>query len=501
MSDNTELLNVKKRMPDILECIANLSSDEVFTPPSIANKLLDLVPKNIWSNPDTKILDPCCKTGIFLREAAKRLMTGLAEVIPDEKTRREHIFSKMLYGYGITELTSLISRRTLYYSKKANGKESIVKFDDTDGNIKYQNLTHTFKNGKCIYCGAAEKEYRRDKELEQHAYNFIHPNNLLENMTFDLIIGNPPYQLGDGGHGASAKPLYHKFVEQAKKLEPKYISMIIPARWYAGGKGLDEFRAEMLADKRLRYLVDYPDAAECFPGVEIKGGVCYFLWDEGHKATCEVKNIVGGKETDFVERDLSQYEVFIRFNEAVGILKKVQAKGKSTLDSKVSSRKPFGFATNFDNYKNQEFEDSVKIYVRGEVGWIDKDLITVNQQWVSEHKVLLARASEGSGSFPNGVTGKPIVADNNSCCTETYLVIDTYDTQEEAQNMADYIKTRFFRFLVSLKKNTQDTNKDRFSFVPDLDMSQAWSDEVLYKRYGINEKEQKFIESMVKEMK
>lgn len=495
----------KKRMPDILECIANLSSDEVFTPPQVANAILDLLPKEVWSNPNLKFLDPACKTGIFLREIAKRLMTGLENKIPNEEDRREHIFKNMLYGIAITDITGLTSRRSLYYSKDASGKKSVIKFDNCNGNIIYENQIHTFENRKCIYCGAAEMILSRGESLESHAYQFIHQdiNNLFKDMKFDVIIGNPPYQLSDGGFGASAMPIYHKFIETAMNLEPRYLSMIIPSRWFAGGKGLDDFRAKMLSDKRLRTLVDYPNAEECFPGVEIKGGVCYFLWDSKHNSECEVVSMLNGEEVSRAKRFLDEHDVFIRFNESIEIIKKIKSKNEVTLDKKVSSMKPFGFRTFFNDFKKKEFNNSVKIYVNptlGKVGWVDKDKIIINKNWVNKYKILLAMAAEGKGTYPNNIIGKPILAEKNSCCTETYLVCDIFDTKEKAQNFEKYVRTRFFRFLISLKKNTQHLSKDRFSFVPDLDMSQEWTDEKLFKRYGITEKEQEFIKSIVKEM-
>lgn len=322
-------------------------------------------------------------------------------------------------------------------------------------------------------------------------------------MKFDVIIGNPPYQLKDGGHGASASPLYHKFVQQAIAAKPRYMSMIIPSRWFAGGKGLDEFRAHMLADRRIKVLVDHADAGECFPGVEIKGGVCYFLWDEKHGIEaaddCLVRNL-SGDAVDEAHRRLDGYDVFIRFNKAVSILEKVMALKEQVLDTQVSSRKPFGFATNFDDYKKKHFEGSVQLYARGEVGWVAADKIVVHTEWISKWKVLTAMAAEGDGKFPNRITGRPIVAAPNSACTETYLVLGVFGSETEATNFAAYQKTRFFRFLVSLRKNTQHLTRDRFSFVPKLDMAEAWDDAKLYARYGITAEEAAYIESMIKEM-
>jgi site-specific DNA-methyltransferase (adenine-specific) len=495
----------RKRTPDILECIANLSSDEVFTPPVIANSILDLLPEEVWMNKNLKFLDPACKTGIILRECARRLMIGLEKEIPDEDERRNHIFKNMLYGISITSITSLMSRRSLYYSKSGITEYAVVKFKNEEGNILYKNIEHTFEKRKCIHCGAPQELLDRVEGMELHAYQFIHQdiNQIFNNMKFDVIIGNPPYQLNDGGFGASAMPIYHKFIEKAIDLNPKYISMIIPSRWFAGGKGLDDFREKMLKDKRMKVLVDHPNAEDCFPGVEIKGGVCYFLWDSKHTGECEVVSMLGGEEVSRAKRKLDEHDTFIRFNESIEIINKIKKKNEETLDKKVSSRKPFGLSTNFNDFKQKEFVGGVKIYANpslGRIGWVNKNKIEINKNWINKYKVLLPKAGEGKGTYPNAIIAKPILSEKNSCCTETYIVIDVFDDKKKAENMSKYIKTRFFRFLVSLKKNTQDNPKNVFSFVPDLDMSTEWTDEKLFKKYGIDEKEQEFITSIVKEM-
>lgn len=492
-----------RHKPDILDCIANLSNDEVFTPPAVANKMLDLLPPDVWTNPALRFLDPGCKSGVFLREAAKRLMKGLEVAISDEAARREHIFKKMLHGIAITELTAQISRRTLYYSKDASSEQSVVQLPTADGNIRYQNIAHTFKAGSCIHCGAPEAAARDLESLESHAYLFIH-EELDPTMKFDVIIGNPPYQLKDGGHGASASPLYHKFVQQAMAANPRYMSMIIPSRWFAGGKGLDEFRAQMLADRRMKALVDHLDPTECFPGVDIQGGVCYFLWDREHGKTasdaCVVRNMADG-EVDEATRRLDGYDVFIRFNKAVSILEKVRALGEPTLETQISSRKPFGLATNFEDYKDKQFTGAVKLYYRNkQFGWVSPDQLKAGQDWVSQWKVLTPCAYGERGAFPHYMTGDPFVCGPNTACTETYLVAGAYDTEAEALNFEGYLRTRFLRFLVGLRKSTQHLNKDRFAFVPALDMSESWDDAKLYARYGITADEAAYIESMIKEM-
>lgn len=496
--------------PDILDCISHLSSDEVFTPPRVVNEMLDTLPQELFKSPDTKFLDPCAKSGVFLREIAKRLIDGLADKIPDLEKRLDHIFKNQLFGLAITELTALLSRRSVYCSKDASGEYSVVHFDNPEGNIEYNRTYHIWFKDKCMMCGASKSEYDRGEELETHAYSFIHTDEQrnsalfkrLKEMKFDVIIGNPPYQLSDGGNAASAKPLYHLFVQQAKKLNPRYITMIIPARWYSGGKGLDEFRDEMLNDNRIRIIHDFLDAGECFPGVEIKGGVCYFLWDRDNKGNCTVNTHKGHNIISSVERPLLEEgcTTFIRYNEAISILKKVQALQEFTMDTQISSRKPFGFATDFSGYELQEIPNAVKIYARGEVGYIEKGKIKLNTELVNKIKVYVPAVfgNGSSGSTPDRI--KPIISQEPSCCTETYLIAGAYDNIVNVENLKKYMQTNFFHFLVALRKNTQHATKIVYSFVPLQDFNEEWTDEKLYKKYGLTQEEIDFIESMIRPM-
>jgi site-specific DNA-methyltransferase (adenine-specific) len=491
--------------PDVLSCLANLSNDEVFTPPEIANKMLDLLPKELWSNPDAKFLDPACKSGVFLREIAKRLLVGLQDKIPDLQARVDHIFHEQLYGIAITEMTSLLSRRSVYCTKYPNSIYSVSKFDDPVGNIRYKNTAHLFKNGRCLFCGASESSFG-DKEragLEKHAYELIHtakPEEIFK-MKFDVIIGNPPYQLDDGGAKASASPIYQYFVDDCKKLKPRYLLMIIPARWYGGGKGLEDFRAEMISDKHNRVLVDYLNAVDCFPGVEIKGGVCYFLWDRDEEGLCEITTYKDNTIFERSKRYLKEgkSDVFIRFKQGVDILKKVTQFGEKTMDEIVSPQKPFGLRTFVQGGKNPA-DGCVKLFQNGGIGYIKRSDITKNEDWIDKPKVLVSAAYNAGDNYPHQILGKPIIADKGSCCTETYEVVGPVNTHLEAENLAFYISTKFFRFLVMLKKTSQHAAPSVFSFVPVQDFTKKWTDNDLYLKYGLSESEIAFVESMIKTM-
>jgi len=489
--------------PDVLSCLANLSSDEVFTPPQLANEILDLLPKEIWSDKDARFLDPFCKSGVFLREIAKRLNVGLEKEMPSQQKRINHIFKNQVFGIAITEMTALLSRRSLYCSKKANGKYSVCNsFDDLQGNICFKRIEHTWRGIECAFCGASKEQYDRGSELETHAYQFIHTEKPEEifNMKFDVIIGNPPYQLNDGGGmGTSATPLYQLFVEQAKKMNPRFLSMIIPSRWFAGGKGLDEFRNNMLNDRRISKIVDYFDSTECFPGVDISGGICYFLWERDRAGDCEVLSVRNG-QLSTMNRPLLEKnsDSFIRFNEAINIVRKINKKIELCIDQIISPRRPFGFSS--VEIKEKFFKGSIKIYSYPTDGYIDEKEITRNNKWTKKYKVYIAKAYGERGSFPYLVLGKPFLGEPKSCCSETYLVIGPFQSKEQAKNAISYVKTRFFRFLVLLKKNTQNAPRGVYSFVPTQNFNQTWTDDKLYKKYGLSKEEIAFIESMIRPM-
>lgn len=499
--------------PDILSCLSDLSNDEIFTPPNIANNILDLLPKEIWSDPNIKILDPAVKTGVFLREAAKRFIEGEKDIFPNLQERIDHIMHKQLYGIALTELTALISRRSLYCSKYPNGPYSISYFNNPEGNIRFKRINHSWENGKCKYCSAPKKQYDRNSELETYAYEFIHkikPEEIFE-MKFDVIISNPPYQLTDGGAQASAKPIYNHFIEQAMKLNPRFITMIIPSRWYAGGKGLDDFRNKMLSDPHIKELHDFPNPEDCFPGVNIRGGVCYFLWSRDYDNSKDlVKVVTHEKEkTNSMQRALKykDLDIFLRYGDSLTILNKIMTACNGNVMSKyVSSRKPFGLGTEFaktQNFKNDSvgMNNPVPCYAKGKrIGYVEYNDIPNHQNWIGKWKLFTSRANnigtELNDDNLNTFIGK------NEICTETYIVIgaDMNLTEETASNLANYLQTKFARFCHSLAKASQDATSKTYRFVPVPDISKTWTDQELYAKYKLNTEEIAFIESTIKQM-
>lgn len=528
--------------PDVLTCIANLSNDEIFTPPWLAEKILNDLDlswrqahagESIWNNPNVTFLDPFTKTGVFLREITKRLVDGLADEIPDLQERVNHVLTKQVFGIAVTQLTALMTRRSVYCSKSANGKHSIcTDFDSEDGNIWFDRVEHDWTGGKrirqldavtgeeriafierhCRFCGANEADYGRGIEFETHAYAFIHTddiNDFLESIFgekvhFDVVIGNPPYTLSDGGHGKSSGTIYSDFVEQAKALEPRYLSMIIPSRWFAGGKGLDDFRDNMLSDRRIRSIDDYLSASEIFPGVGFKGGVCYFLWDRDNPGNCRVTTHYKETISKPAERPLLENgsDVFIRFNEAVPIFNKVMDAGQPSFENLVSSRKPFGLTTTFRGHEKSQDGD-LFVYQKGGTAFASAEAISVGLGLIDCWKVFVGRAAPGTGNrdtYPHRIISTPFIGKPGEICSETYLCIGPFSSEEEASNVLSYLKTKFARFMILLHKAAQDTTKKVYRFVPVQDWTQEWTDELLNAKYGLSIDEISFIESMVRDM-
>jgi hypothetical protein len=525
--------------PDVLSCIANLSNDEVFTPPELANHILDRVAEawsratdgaNLWSDKTVRFLDPCAKSGVFLREIVRRLSDGLKDEIPELVARVDHIVTHQVFGIGLTRLTAMLSRRSAYCSKWADGPHSIAtSFDSPDGNVWFQPLRHSWVggtervvtandvgeaveitvDGRCEYCGANQKVMDRGDALESHAYAFIHTHEVRSrmrelfggDMQFDVIIGNPPYQLNDGGgSGSSARPIYQKFIEQAQHLEPRFLAMIVPAKWYSGGKGLDEFRAKMLADNRIRYLADYPDSRDAFDGVDVAGGVCYFLWDRDNGGPCSVDTFSGGKKIT-ATRQLDEFATFIRDNRALSIVHKTLEGNPTSFSTVVSSRKPFGL----ESAQKSDPKGELYLYASGQDGKIRRADVPKGSELIDAWKVLLSKtSSEHAGQTDKAgmkrVFSRIEVMPPGTVSTESYLVVGPFKNESEARNAAAYLRTRFVRFLVTTILLTQNISKAMFEFVPSQDFASSYTDEELYSRYRLTSEEVSFIEDTIRVM-
>jgi len=510
---------LRGRNPDVLTCIANLSNDEVFTPPEFANRMLDTLAEawaanhkgaNIWADKTVKFLDPFTKSGVFLREITTRLTDGLEREIPNLEKRVNHILTKQVFGIAITQITSLLARRSVYCSKHAQGAHSIATgFTSDDGNIWFQRTEHTWEGNKCRFCGAPKAIFDRSKDLENYAYTFIHTDNIKtrlteifgDNMQFDVIIGNPPYQMNDGGgDGSSATPLYHQFIDQAMQLEPRYLSMVVPSKWFSGGKGLDDFRAKMLSDNRIRHLIDYPNSREAFSGVDVAGGVMYFLWDRNNPGTCMVETRTNGQSV-VAERSLNEHQVFVRDNRVLAIIKKVGAQGDLEFSGLVSARRPFGIDAAHKGSKTGD----VYLYSSSGDSMIHRKDVNKGTELISKWKVLLSKTSSEHAGQPDKSGRKRVlsrieVMPPNSVATESYLIVGPFESKFESENAAAYLRTRFVRFLVSAILLTQNITRGSFAFVPSQDFSNTLTDEKLYKKYLLTNEEIEFIESTIRPM-
>lgn len=518
---------LRGRNPDVLTCIANLSNDEVFTPPEFANRMLDTLAKawaadhggaSIWANPNVTFLDPCTKSGVFLREITSRLTNGLEGAIPDLQARVDHILTRQVFGIGITRLTAMLARRSLYCSKHANGEHSIARSSNSeDGHVWFERTEHSWNNGKCANCGASQSTLDRGEDRETHAYAFIHTEDIKARiaelfggeMQFDVIIGNPPYQTTGGGGGSNDSPIYHFFVRQAMQLEPRYLSMVIPSRWMAGGRGLSEFRQEFLADKRVRILIDYENAKEAFPTVGIGGGICYFLWDRASSEACKCTFHKNGEKVGPVARTLDEFDVFVRDNRSVDILRKVLQFEQKPFEELVSGDTPFGLATNFKDYAASTVpkKGQVRLYANNGTkrvqGAMARSAITKNTHLLDAWKLLLPVAGSGRERERSGVDlvlGPPIIAEPGSACTQTYLAAGPFISLEAAQSAESYVRTRLARFLISLRKPAQHVFRGMYRWVPIQSWDRVWTDTDLYLKYGISSDEQAHIENMIRPM-
>ena len=520
--NNQVSFSLRGRNPDVLSCIANLSNDEVFTPPEFANRMLDTLADawaadhggaNIWADSRVKFLDPFTKSGVFLREITTRLTAGLEVEIPDRQARVDHILTTQIFGIGITKITSLLARRGVYCSKVANGEHSIAKgFTSDAGNIWFERTEHTWEGTKCLYCGAPKAIFERKEDLETHAYAFIHTHDIKTRLVelfggdvqFDVIIGNPPYQMAGGAGGSSDSSIYHLFVQQAMNLEPRYLSMVIPSRWMAGGRGMDEFRAEMLSSKKLRDIVDFPVSKDVFPGVEVKGGICYFLWEKSHSGQSMVTTVRGEETLGPVARNLAEFDVFVRDPRSVEILHKVRARSEPSIVEILTGDTPFGIATNFDAFRQVRQPGDIELHLvrqgKRSVGYLAREGIKKNSNLIDSWKVLVPKAgSDGGQKNPDVVLGKPLIVPPGSICTQTFIAF-WVASEAEAASLQSYDCTKLFRFLVSIRKITQDSLRGTYTWVPVQNWDRTWTDAALYKKYGLTQSEIEYIEGVIKPM-
>lgn len=503
--------DVSSGVPDVLETLAQLPNDEVFTAPRLVNKMLDVLPEQAWTNPTFRWLDPGTKSGVFLREVGRRLMDGLQDWQHDPSLRRQHIFQNMLFGSAITALSGELSRRSVYQTSDATGEsvqdESIrhlvVPFNSREGNILFVPANHEMNSKRqCKYCRAPEKLIRENREQFAHAYTHdAYPTKEMNDMKFDVIVGNPPYQLGTEGHGATASPIYQQFVDAAIKSNPRYVVMITPSRWFAGGKGLTEFRDRMINDRHLKEIIDYPNGAEIFPSVEVKGGISYFLWDREWSGDCKFSTVVDGQIVASQSRDLRLGKgVVIRDNNAISIIEKVLSKDLPTVESMCSVTKPFGLTmrSNYPGSVDEYFEGSIPLIYANKIGYSRPDQIQRNHDWINRWKVLLPMASDGKGGVGQmTILGEPIALAPGSACTQTYFIAGMFDDRDETLNFAKYLTTKFVRFLVAQRKLTQHVTPNRFAFVPQVDFNQAWEDEKLYELFELSKEEIDHIEKSI----
>ena len=447
------------------------------------------VTANVFS-PDSRILEINSKSGLYPLYMAysiyrARLKDSLFSVssIEDEQRIWDKVVAENIFVICKTPMAKSITKRTLIGFRKA--KVNTRYFED---------LINQIKNKPDHFIKQVDK--------------FITDRTGIKNMKINAIVGNPPYQIMDGGAGVSAKPVYNLFVEIAKQIAPNYISMIMPSRWFAGGKGLDSFRESMLSDKRISHIFDYVNAKDCFPTASIGGGVNYILWDINYKGNCSITTIQG-TQRDIEQRPLDQFSVFIRYNSAIHIVHKCQS--DNSFASIVNSRNPFGLSSNIRGEKTGE----IRLITSAGISWLPKSAIDSNNHLLSKYKILMSKVTAEHAGEPDKkgqfkIISRTEIIGPNDVCTDSYLIVGASESKLVVENEYKYIQTRFLRFLLMQSVSSINLSSEKFQFIPlqdftsssDIDWSKSISeiDSQLYAKYGLSEEEIAFIESIIKAM-
>ncbi|RLQ93638.1 Eco57I restriction-modification methylase domain-containing protein [Falsibacillus albus] len=500
-----EFFNTKNRLSnyfdeslteDIFDYIPPQQTNQIFTPRRVVKLMVDLVAKNnpgIFSSYNVKFIDLYTKSGLYITEIVKRLNEGLKEQIPNYNERIKWILENQVYACAPSNIIYNIAKKYIFSDFKDISSKNIVEYDLT--------------------------EYAKSNTAKRKLQELFGD----ENLKFDVIIGNPPYQEMDGGASASARPIYHHFVRLAKELNPELVSFIMPTRWYAGGKGLDDFRDEMLNDIHLRELHDWLTPEDIFPNTNIRGGVCYFLWDKNYDNSHHLTRVVTHEKNmitndDFRAMKIEGVDIFVRDGKAITILEKVfPDENIETMMNYVSSRKPFGFEGNFIKdikfrKSNSGLSDPIQCYGKGQkIGYVERNEVTIRPQWIDIWKVYTPRANN-VGTELNDDNLNTFVGAPKTICTESYLVIGAELGLDEisCNNLSKYLTTKFARYLHGIAKGSQDATSKTFKFVPIQNFSNDsdidWSvsvhevDKQLFKKYGLSDEETSHIERRIKTM-
>jgi hypothetical protein len=496
-----QLANYFTAEQDIFELIPNQKTNQIFTPKKVVQMMVNQLEEHdpsLFTRTDSTFIDLYMKSGMYITEIVKKLFNNTRKHYKNDDDCLKHILESQVYGLAPTPILQGIT-------------QSYIFGFDAENNISRQH----FMQHDII----PEAQQGKAKEKLQELFN------LKKDMKFDAVVGNPPYQESDGGAQASAKPIYNYFVESAKDINTRMINLIMPTRWYAGGKGLDDFRQQMLNDKHIVEIHDFLNPNIIFPSTNIRGGVCFILWDNDYNNEKDLVKVVTYGDSFSDRKELKRKlkldgeDIFIRNIESLEIIKIIKSQKEFTsFENHISSRRPFDIdafiVKDLDKYKQNKngLKNPVLCYGKGkQTGFLEREEITKNIEWIDKYKVFTPRANN-IGTELNDDNLNTFIGTPNTICTESYIVIGVNLNLDEhsAKNLSQYLTTKFARFLHSLGKASQDATSKTYKFIPlqeftaksDIDWSKSISeiDQQLYKKYGLSEDKISFIESMIKPM-